>query len=277
MKLTGKKALITGGNSGIGLATARLFISEGAEVAITGRDQQTLDEAVAELGSKAHGYRADVTVAEDRKKLFADLAKDFGKLDIVFANAGISGRTPTGTTDEAIFEKVVHTNLNGAFFTVNSAAPLLNDNGSVIFNGSVHNYLGQPGLAAYAATKGGLVAMARSIAADLAPRNIRVNVVAPGAIKTPIWKRGPRASASEEDSAKLAKFFSSAVPQGRCGEPEEVAKAVLFLASDDSSYVNAVELMVDGGLTGAQFGAPMILDVLTPPGLAKAHAEGNPQ
>ena len=130
MKLAGKKALITGGNSGIGLATARLFISEGAQVAIAGRDQQTLDEAVAELGSKAHGYRADVTVAEDRKKLFAELAKDFGKLDIVFVNAGISGRTPTGTTDEAIFEKVVHTNLNGAFFTVNSAAPLMNDNGS---------------------------------------------------------------------------------------------------------------------------------------------------
>ena len=180
MKLTGKKALITGGNSGIGLATARLFVAEGAEVAITGRDQKTLDEAVAELGSKAHGYRADVTVAEDRKGLFAELAKDFGKLDIVFANAGISGRTPTGATDEAIFENVVHTNLNGAFFTVNSAAPLLNDNGSIIFNGSVHNYLGQAGLAAYAATKGGVVSMARAIAADFAPRNIRVNVVAPG-------------------------------------------------------------------------------------------------
>src|SRR5271170_812569 len=133
MKLAGKKALITGGNSGIGLGTARLFISEGAEVAITGRAQQT---AVAKLGSKAHGYRADITVAEDRKKLFAELAKDFGKLDIVFANAGISGRTPTGATDEALFEKVVHTNLNGAFFTVNSAAPLMNDNGSIIFNGS---------------------------------------------------------------------------------------------------------------------------------------------
>jgi NAD(P)-dependent dehydrogenase (short-subunit alcohol dehydrogenase family) len=156
MKLAGKKALITGGNSGIGLATARLFVAEGAEVAITGRDQKTLDEAVAELGSKAYGYRADVTVGEDRKKLFADLSKDFRKLDIVFANAGISGRTPTGSTDEAIFGKVVHTNLTGAFFTVNSAAPLLNDNGSIIFNGSVHNYLGQPGVAAYAATKGGL-------------------------------------------------------------------------------------------------------------------------
>src|ERR1700727_991927 len=143
MKLKGKKSLITGGKSGIGLATARLFVAEGAEVAITGRNQKTLDEAVAELGPKARGYRADVTVAEDPTRLFGELARDFGKLDIVFANAGIGGRTPTGATDEAAFENIIHTNLNGAFFTVNSAAPLLNDNGSIIFNGSVHNHLGQ--------------------------------------------------------------------------------------------------------------------------------------
>jgi len=258
MKLAGKKALITGGNSGIGLATARLFIAEGAQVAITGRDQKTLNEAIAELGPRARGYRADITIPEDRKLLFAALAKDFGKLDIVFANAGISGRTPTGSTDEATFENVIHTNLNGAFFTVNSAAPLLNDNGSVVFNGSVHNYIGSPGYAAYAATKGGLVSMARAIAADLAPRNIRVNVVAPGATKTPIWKRGPRASVSTEESTKFTNFVSSAIPLGRWGEPEELAKAVLFLASDDSSYVNAVELMVDGGATGAPWGAPVL-------------------
>src|ERR1700678_2097309 len=258
MKLAGKKALITGGNSGIGFATARLFVAEGAQVAITGRDQKTLDEAVAELGSSARGYRADVTIAEDRKQLFSALARDFGRLDIVFANAGISGRTRTGTADEAIFENIIHVNLNGAFFTVNSAAPLLNDNGSVVFNGSVHNYLGQAGQAAYAATKGGVVSMARAIAADFAPRNIRVNVVAPGATKTPIWKRGAGASRTAEQSAKLADLFSSTVPLGRWGEPEELAKAVLFLASEDSSYVNAVELVVDGGLTGAPFGAPML-------------------
>lgn len=258
MKLAGKKALITGGNSGIGLATARLFIAEGAQVAITGRDQKTLDEAVAELGSKARGYRADVTITEDRKQLFSALAKDFGKLDIVFANAGIGSKTPTGSTDEATFEKIIHTNLNGAFFTVNSAAPQLNDNGSIIFNGSVHNYVGQPGYAAYAATKGGLVSMARAIAADLAPRNIRVNVVAPGATKTPIWKKGDFANMPAEASAKLADFVSSAVPLGRWGEPEELARAVLFLASDDSSYVNAVELMVDGGATGAPWGSPIL-------------------
>jgi NAD(P)-dependent dehydrogenase (short-subunit alcohol dehydrogenase family) len=258
MKLKGKKALITGGNSGIGLATARLFVEEGAQVAITGRDQKTLNEAIEELGANARGYRADVTVPEDRKQLFAALAKDFGKLDIVFANAGISGRTPTGSTDEAVFEKVIHTNINGAFFTVNSAVPLMNDNGSIIFNGSVHKYLGQPGVAAYAATKGALLSMAGSIAADLAPRKIRANVVAPGATKTPIWKRGPRANATAEESAKLSDFFSSTVPLARWGEAEDVAKAVLFLASDDSSYINAVEIMVDGGLTGAPFGAPIL-------------------
>ena len=258
MKLTGKKALITGGNSGIGLATARLFIEEGAQVAITGRDQKTLDAAVAELGPNARGYRADVTIAEERKRLFASLANDFGKLDIVFANAGIGGTTSIGQTDEAMFESVIHTNLNGAFFTVNSAAPLLNDNGSIIFTGSVHNYIGQSGYAAYAATKGGLVSMARTIASDLAPRKIRVNVVAPGATKTPIWNRGSRASVSAEDSVKLAKFVDSLVPLGRWGESEEVARAVLFLASDDSSYVNAVELMVDGGATGAPYGAPLL-------------------
>jgi len=254
MKLAGKKALITGGNSGIGLATARLFIAEGAQVAITWRDQKTLDEAVAELGPNAHGYRADVTIAEDRNRLFAALAKDFGKLDIVFANAGIPGRTPIGATDEGTFENIIHTNLTGAFYTVNAAAPLLNDNGSIIFNGSVHNYLGAAGLAAYAATKGGVVSMARAIASDLAPRNIRVNVVAPGATKTPIWRR----TRSAEQAEKLADHYSSTIPLGRFGEPEELAKAVLFLASDDSSYITAIELMVDGGATGAPFGAPIL-------------------
>jgi NAD(P)-dependent dehydrogenase (short-subunit alcohol dehydrogenase family) len=210
MKLIGKKALITGGNSGIGLATARLFVAEGAEVAITGRNQKTLDEAIAELGAKAHSYRADVTLAEDRRRLFAELAKDLGRLDIVFANAGISDRTPTGTTDEAIFERIVRTNLNGAFFTVNSAAPLLNDNGSIIFNGSVHNYLGQPGTAAYAATKGGLVSMARSIAADLAGRKIRVNVVAPGRRRLPSGS-GERAPMPRQRNPQ--KFPISSLPR----------------------------------------------------------------
>ena len=134
----------------------------------------------------------------------------------------------------------------------------MNDNGSIIFNGSVHNYLGQAGLAAYAATKGGVVSMARAIAADFAPRNIRVNVVAPGATKTPIWKRGSRRQCSQKSPPSWQTSTPLTVPLGRWGEPEEIAKAVLFLASDDSSYINAVELMVDGGLTGAPFGAPIL-------------------
>jgi hypothetical protein len=166
-------------------------------------------------------------------------------VDIVFANAGVAGRTPTGAADEALFENIVDTNLSAAFFTVKSSVALLNDNGSIIFNGSVHNYLGQAGQAAYAATKGGVVSMARVIATELAPRNIRVNVVAPGWTKTPIWKRGPRANVSAEESAKLTDFYSSVIPLGRWGEAEEQAKAVLFLASDDSSYINAIELVVD--------------------------------
>jgi NAD(P)-dependent dehydrogenase (short-subunit alcohol dehydrogenase family) len=251
MKLKGKKALITGGNSGIGLATGRLFIAEGAEVAITGRDQKTLDEAVAELGPNARRYRADVTVADDgggSSRISPGISASW---TLSSPMPELAAGRQRRATDEAVFENIIHTNLNGAFFTVNSAAPLLNDNASIIFNGSVHNYLGQAGQAAYAATKGGVVSMARAIAADLAPRNIRVNVVAPGATKTPIWKRGAGASRSAEQSAKLADLFSSTIPLGRWGEPEELAKAVLFLASEDSSYINAVELMVDGGATGA--------------------------
>ncbi|MCU1323061.1 MAG: short-chain dehydrogenase/reductase [Acidobacteriaceae bacterium] len=258
MKLQGKKALITGGNSGIGLATAELFIREGALVAITGRDQKTLDEALALLGPSARAYRADVTDAEARSTLFAALGKEFGKLDIVFANAGISARTPAGTTDEAVFQKVIQVNLVGAFLTVNSAVPLLNDGASLIFNGSVHNYLGQPGLAAYAATKGGLVSMARAIAADLAPRGIRVNVIAPGATKTPIWRRGPHAKHSPEELGAAAAKVASMIPLGRWGEASDIANTALFLASDDSAYITAIELTVDGGATGAPYGAPIL-------------------
>ena len=155
----------------------------------------------------------------------------------------------TGSTEETAFENIVHTNLNGAFFTVNSAAPLLNDNGSIIFNGSVHNHLGQAGQAAYAATEGGLLSMARVIAAELAPRkNSRLRQ---DRRTTPIWIRGPARTPSAEESAKITYFYSSMIPLGRWAEPEELAKAVLFLASDDSSYINAIELVVDGGATGA--------------------------
>jgi NAD(P)-dependent dehydrogenase (short-subunit alcohol dehydrogenase family) len=253
MKLEGKKALITGGNSGIGLATAQLFIQEGAQVAITGRDQKTLDEAAKLLGPKATAYRADVTDSGARKDLFEKITKDFGHLDIVFANAGIAGQTKAGSTDEATFENIIRINLTGAFLTVESALPILEDGSSIIFNGSVIGTLGQAGYAAYAASKAGLRGLSRSLAADLAPRRIRVNVVSPGPIKTPIWGRTGR---SQEETGELATRIAATIPLGRLGEPEELAKAVLFLASDDSSYVNAIEFFVDGGAVGTPFGGP---------------------
>ena len=258
MRLAGKRALIMGGNSGIGLATAQLFVEEGARVAITGRDRKTLDAALVMLGTNARAYQADVTDATARKNLFAQLADDIGKLDIVFANAGISGRAPTGSADEVLFENVIRTNVLGTFFTVNSAASMISNGGSVIFNGSAVTYTGQVQQAAYAASKGAVLAMTRSIAADLAPRGIRVNVVSPGPIKTPIWGRIP-SKASPEEKGQMATFIASLIPLARWGEAAEVAKAVLFLASDDASYINSAELVVDGGLTGSPLGSPRTL------------------
>ncbi len=252
MRLQGKKAFITGGNSGIGLATAKVFVEEGAEVIITGRNQETLDEAVKLLGPKAHGIRADVTDSAARKEAFKTAAEKFGKLDVLFANAGIPGNTPVGKTEEQLFEQVIQTNLTAVFFTVQDALPYLNDSASVILNGSVIGTLGQAGYAAYSASKAGVRALARVLAAELSPRGIRVNVVAPGATKTPIW--GRTGTRSQEQITGLEQLLSQLIPLGRMGEAEEIAKAVLFLASDDSSYVQAVELFVDGGMTGTPYG-----------------------
>jgi NAD(P)-dependent dehydrogenase (short-subunit alcohol dehydrogenase family) len=254
MRLEGKKAFITGGNSGIGLATAKLFIDEGAEVVITGRNQQTLDEALKLLGPKAHGFRAEITDSAARKEVFKNAAEKFGKFDILFANAGIPGNTPAGSASEELFRQIIDINLTSVFFTVEDSLPYLNDGASIILNGSVIGTLGQPGYAAYAATKAGVRALARSLAADLSPRGIRVNVVAPGATKTPIWSRND--SRTTEQVSGLDQQFSKLIPLGRMGEAQEIAKAVLFLASDDSSYVQGVELFVDGGLTGTPFGGP---------------------
>jgi NAD(P)-dependent dehydrogenase (short-subunit alcohol dehydrogenase family) len=254
MKLSGKKALITGGNSGIGLATAMLFVKEGAQVAITGRNQETLDAAVAQLGPNAIGFRGDVTDSKSRKAIFQQIGEKFGKLDIVFANAGIPGITPAGSTPEELFEQIININLTSVFFTVQDSIPYLNDGSSIILNGSVIGTLGQPGYSAYAASKAGVRALARTLAADLSPRGIRVNVVAPGAAKTPIWGRSGKRSPEQVDA--IAQKFASLIPLGRLGEADEIAKVVLFLASDDSSYVQGIELFVDGGLTGTPFGGP---------------------
>ncbi|HUK53539.1 MAG TPA: SDR family oxidoreductase, partial [Candidatus Binatia bacterium] len=237
MKLQGKKALITGGNSGIGLATARLFVSEGAQVAITGRDQATLDAAAAELGSNAVPFRADVTDPSAREKLFEAIGKRFGSLDVVFANAGIAGPTPLGSTTEEQFERILKINVTGVFFTIQSALPYLREGASIVLNGSVVATLGPPGSSAYVASKGAVRSMARTLAAELSPKGIRVNVVVPGATATPIWGRNAPASAQQAAKERL-NLFSSRIPLARLGEAEDIARAVLFLASSDSSYVH---------------------------------------
>ncbi|MEH2236077.1 SDR family NAD(P)-dependent oxidoreductase [Nostoc sp.] len=203
------------------------------------------------MGLKTVAYRADVTDSNARADLFSKIGQRFGSLDIIFANAGIAGATPIGSADEAVFENIIRVNLTSVFFTVQAALPLLNDGSSIILNSSVIGSLGSPGRAAYAASKAGVRGMARAIASELSPRNIRVNVVAPGAIKTPIWSRG---STPPKKADELTAEWAAATPLGRLGEADEIAKAVLFLASDDSSYVQSVELFVDGGIVGSPIG-----------------------
>jgi NAD(P)-dependent dehydrogenase (short-subunit alcohol dehydrogenase family) len=252
-RVSGKTALITGGNSGIGLATARLFVSEGARVAIPGRNQKTLDAAAAELGDSILAIKADATDLASTEQAFAAIAEKFGKLDILFANAGIGGATPVGQTSAFAFEEIIRTNLTAVFFTVQAAVPYLNEGASIILNGSVHAVMGTPGYSAYAAAKAGVRAMTRNLAAELAPRGIRVNQVTPGGTRTPIWS--PLAP-TDEAMVALEQRIIRAIPLGRFGEADEVAKAVLYLASDDASNVTATEIVVDGGATGAPLGAP---------------------
>lgn len=254
MRLKNKAALITGGNSGIGLATARLFAAEGARVVITGRNQATLEAAAKELGPNALAVVADATDIAATEQAIEQAVKTFGKLDILFANAGIAGSTPIGGTALVAFESVLRTNITSVFFTVQAAAPHLNDGASVILNSSVIAVLGNPGYAAYAASKAGVRAMARVMASELSPRGVRVNVVSPGAAKTPIWNG---AAPTPEAFAVLDKRISRAIPLGRLGEAEEVAKTVLFLASDDASNVQGAEIFVDGGTSGSPAGAPI--------------------
>src|ERR1700756_3864475 len=253
-RLANKTALITGGNSGIGLATARLFIAEGARVIVTGRNQERLQAAANELGPQAFAVLADATDIEATEAAIKKGVEKFGKLDIVFANAGIGGDTPLGGTTVGVFEQVIRTNITAVFFTVQAAVTHMNDGGSIILNGSVISVLGNPGYSAYAASKAGVRAMARVMASELSPRGIRVNVVAPGAARTPIWKgRAPTADAF----SVLEKRIAAVTPLGRIAEADHIAKTVLFLASDDAAHVQSAEIFVDGGATGSPAGAPV--------------------
>jgi len=254
MKLQNKVALVTGGNSGIGLATARLFIAEGARVVITGRNPKTLARAADELGPNVLAIRGDITEPSVGEAAVAAAIERFDRLDIVFANAGILAATPVGHTAADTFQDILRTNVTAAFLTVQAALPHLKAGASVIFNGSVWATSGPPGLSAYAASKGALRAMSRVLASELAPRGIRVNTVVPGGTKTPIWSM---VSPTAEPFVEAEALFADHIPLGRFCEPGEIAKAVLYLASDDAAYVNAAELVVDGGYSGAPAGAPI--------------------
>lgn len=254
MRLKGKTALITGGNSGIGLQTARVFVAEGARVIITGRNRETLDAAAKELGPNALAVVADANDVAGMEDAIKEGVEKFGKLDIVFANAGIAAPSPLGGTALEAFEKVIRTNVTGVFFTVQAALAHMNDGGSIILNGSVISVLGNPGYSAYAASKAGVRAMARVMASELSPRGIRVNVVAPGATRTPIW--GP-ATATPEAEKAFETRIGRITPLGRIGEPEHIAKTVLFLASDEAAHIQGQELFVDGGATASPAGAPI--------------------
>jgi NAD(P)-dependent dehydrogenase (short-subunit alcohol dehydrogenase family) len=244
-KLEGKIALITGGNSGIGLATARLFVNEGAYVFITGRRDPELATAVKEIGRNVNGVQGDVSNLGDLDRLLAQIKREKSKLDIVFANAGIAKYARLGTISEEFYDSIFNINVKGLLFTVQKALPLMPDGASIILNASIVASKGFSSNSVYSATKAAVRSFARTWTTDLKDRRIRVNAVSPGSIDTPGLND---LLASSETGQQRLKMIRNAVPLARLGTPDEIAKAVLFLASDDSSYITGAELFVDGGM-----------------------------
>ncbi|HEX3651237.1 MAG TPA: SDR family oxidoreductase [Rhizomicrobium sp.] len=240
-RLEGKVAVITGGSSGLALASARRFVEEGAYVFITGRRQKVLDEAVKLIGRNVTGVRGDAANLDDLDRLFDTVKREKGKIDVLYASAGMGEAVPLGEITEQHFDATFGLNTRGTMFTVQKALPLFNDGGSIFMTGSVASVKGFPGFSVYAASKAALHAFARGWLNELKGRNIRVNVLHPGPIATPMQDQ----VLTEEGK----RMFESAIPRGKMGRPEEIAAAALFLASDDSSFVNGVELSVDGGLS----------------------------
>jgi NAD(P)-dependent dehydrogenase (short-subunit alcohol dehydrogenase family) len=243
-KLAGKIALVSGATSGIGLATAKEFVKEGAYVFITGRRDSELAAATTEIGRNVTGTRGDVSNLGDLDRLFGQIKREKGKLDIVFANAGTAKYAPFGTITEELYDSIFNINVKGLLFTVQKALPLLTDGASIILNASVVGSKGLSANSVYSATKAAVRSFARTWTTDLKERRIRVNAVSPGSIDTPGLRE---LLASSETGQQRLKMLSSSVPLGRLGKPDEIAKAVVFLASDDSSYITGTELFVDGG------------------------------
>jgi NAD(P)-dependent dehydrogenase (short-subunit alcohol dehydrogenase family) len=243
-KLQGKVALITGGNSGIGLATAKAFVSEGAYVFITGRRKAELDAAVKEVGENVVGVEGDVSNPADLDRLYDVVKRTTGRIDILFANAGVARYAPLGTITAEFYDSIFNINVKGLLFTVQKALPLMPDGSSIILNASIVASKGFAANSVYSATKAAVRSFARTWTTDLKDRRIRVNAVSPGSTDTPGLND---LLASAEVGQQRLKMISNSVPLGRLGRPDEIAKAVLFLASDDSSYVTGTELFVDGG------------------------------
>jgi len=243
-KLDGKIALVTGGNSGIGLAAAKRFVHEGAYVFITGRREAALTAAAKQIGSHVTGVQGDVSNLGDLDRLFAQIKRDKDKLDVVFANAGVAKYAPFGTITEEFYDSIFNINVKGLLFTVQRALPLLTDGASIILNASIVASKGLPANSVYSATKAAVRSFARTWTTDLKDRRIRVNAVSPGATDTPGLND---LLASAEAGQQRWKMLPHSVPLGRLGTPDEVAKAVVFLASDDSSFITGAELFVDGG------------------------------
>jgi NAD(P)-dependent dehydrogenase (short-subunit alcohol dehydrogenase family) len=244
-KHSGKVAVVTGGTSGIGLATAQRLSAEGAHVFITGRRQEELDQAVRALGRNGSGVQGDVSKPADLDRLYETVRREKGHLDILFANAGLGEFSPLGEITAAHFDRLFDTNVKGLLFTVQKALPLLREGGSIILNASIAASKGMPAFSVYSATKAAVRSFARSWSVDLKGRRIRVNVVSPGVIPTPAYQGGLGMSAQQVD--QFVAGAAAQTPLGRPGTPDEVAKAVSFLASDESSYVAGAELFVDGG------------------------------
>ena len=244
-KLSNKIALVTGGSSGIGLATAKRFASEGAYVFITGRRQTELDAAAKELGGNATAVRGDVANLADLDRLFDTIKQQKGRLDVLFANAGGGGLVPLGQITEEHFDKTFNTNVRGLLFTVQKALPLMPPGSSIILNASTTSIKGTPAFSVYSATKAAVRSFARNWTLDLKERKIRVNAVSPGVVPTPGYDL---VGLRKEQVQEFVDFQVTTIPLGRVGIPDEIAKAVVFLASDDSSFVNGIELFVDGGM-----------------------------
>src|SRR5271165_5933047 len=244
-KLEGKVAVVTGGNSGIGLATAKRFADEGAEVIITGRRQVELDAAVREIGGKATGVQGDVSNLADLDRLYDVVKRNHGHIDVLFANAGIGEFIPLGHITEAHFDKTFNTNVKGLLFTVQKALPLFRDGGSIILNASIVSIKGLEAFSVYSASKAAVRSFARTWTMDLKARKIRVNAISPGPTDTPILSPPGQ---TEEQSRQRKNYLAASVPLGRLGLADEIAQAAVFLASDDSSFMTGSELFVDGGM-----------------------------